>query len=918
MADLQLNSIEKDSILLARNQTVALVVGAAGFIGSHLSERLLDKNIQVIGVDDLSTGKKFNLDKASKNKDFHFINNNAAHLKLELTRLDYIFIITGKGWDLGDVLALTKRYGSKLVFVSTLELYDSEAEEDLSWFKKCESQVAQFASLHKLNARVVRLTAVYGPRMIFKVKDPLIKLIQESLNNKLQKDNITEFSTRALFIDDATELIIKSMLSGSTAQKIFDGCLASPIKVAEVKQVLLDPIWYDSRGFEPSELPPWPSPNLDKTMKVLSWRAKSPLVKSLKETINYFRDNEIETEEPSQEKDKFFERAKVQELPKTEIKDPTGKKRSINLEKPIQIVALGLIFYALIWPVTVAAVSFFDYKNNMDQIWVSVEKGDFEQARIKTSAAGTDLDRIGEFVNFFDPLKDFPLMGSYLKSIQYFLAIADNTTEAVNHVQFATQELYLGWKAVTGELTEAPDTHFIAALQEYSQADELIGRAQTKVQKGSTWENKVKQLASLTEQGRILAGIMPQIVATNSKKSYLVLLENNQTLRPSGGVIQSYVRIDFEKGKLKRLEINSVDSLDKQLLIHVEPPKEIKEDLKTENWLLRDSNFEPDFPTSARQAEWFYTKETAVRPDGVVGMDLQALAGILSAIGPMDIPGFSDKVSADNLIASTLTNTKGDFITALVNQIFNRLLFLPNQNWPGVVNSFGKSLQQKHLSFYLDDPKLFAYLVSQNWAGALPRPETEVRSGEFTDFLAPVESNMSTNQANYYIERSYSLSTTINKENLISHRLKITYTNRSSKAGESEIYKNRLRLYLPFGARINRALLGETDLTSKVSSFSDYGRSGYSLLFEIRPKETKALVIDYQLSGNLSFEESNLLYRLDVIKQLGTNKDPFEWRLTYPANYTINSSQGKANNPQEFNITSDLSEDRSFEITLRK
>jgi nucleoside-diphosphate-sugar epimerase len=85
-----------------------------------------------------------------------------------------------------------------------------------------------------MNARVVRLAAVYGPRMHFRENDPMVRLLQVSLKGDLQKEQIdNDFSSRAVYIDDAVALLIKAILSGGTSHKIFDGSLLQPIKIAE-------------------------------------------------------------------------------------------------------------------------------------------------------------------------------------------------------------------------------------------------------------------------------------------------------------------------------------------------------------------------------------------------------------------------------------------------------------------------------------------------------------------------------------------------------------------------------------------------------------------------------------------------------------------------------------------------------------
>ena len=87
--------------------------------------------------------------------------------------------------------------------------------------------------------------------------------------------------------------MIRTIFAGSTAQKIFDGVLLKPIKVEEIKLILLDPVWHESKDFTPMELPPWPTPNLDKTVKFLNWQPRHKLVSSLRQTLSYFKEEEI-------------------------------------------------------------------------------------------------------------------------------------------------------------------------------------------------------------------------------------------------------------------------------------------------------------------------------------------------------------------------------------------------------------------------------------------------------------------------------------------------------------------------------------------------------------------------------------------------------------------------------------------------
>ena len=123
MSEINVNSNQKTIISLSRNAPVSLVVGAAGFLGSHLTDKLLDKGIQVIGLDNLSTGRKDNLEEATKNRSFHFVLLDAEKINLEIERLDYVFIVAGENWDLGNLLKLIKEKKNKCLFFSSIYLY---------------------------------------------------------------------------------------------------------------------------------------------------------------------------------------------------------------------------------------------------------------------------------------------------------------------------------------------------------------------------------------------------------------------------------------------------------------------------------------------------------------------------------------------------------------------------------------------------------------------------------------------------------------------------------------------------------------------------------------------------------------------------------------------------------------------------
>ncbi len=954
MAEIIDKSIKKTIINLSRNTPVALVVGAAGFIGSNLVDKLLTKNIQVIGVDNFATGKKENLMYATKNSYFHLVNGNAGDLELDLVRLDYIFVAAGDDWNINNILRIFKETKSRLLFISYVDLYsDQDLTPRLEWFRASEKEIAGFAREHDLNARILRRGAIFGPRMNFFQDDPTVKLIAEALSDNLQKDIPLEFSSRALFIDDAIDLMIKCILSGATAQKIFDGVNPNPFKVSEVKQVLLDPVWYEEKGFMQTELPPWNTPNLEKTQKHLNWRPKADLVSALKQTLNYFKDHEIKVESQSkkmqlsEEKKEQIKAIKNEEIELSEVKIKIKKKIrlpkiSFPLGKIYLILIISVVAYAFIWPPVAISFGVLTFKFQITEALKSLESGSFDQGLNHVAAANVGIGEAKKMFDSLELIRRISLFNNIFKTGDNLADLATLTLDSTQNTILGIQALHFSLKAVTGESTDSPKSYFESAQIYLSKAMEDLSVAEALVNSQDfsqsipgvlksnvdSLSKKLTGYSDLVKKGRAIVSILPQVVALDSAKSYLILLQNNMELRPTGGFIGSFAKVSFEGGKLKDLKVNDIYAIDGQLKIHVEPPPEIKVDLGQNDWYLRDSNWESDFPTAARQAEWFYNKEVGERVEGTFALDISAMEDLLSVLGPLNLSDYNEQITADNLFEKAVSHAemsffpgsqaKRSFLTSLSNEVFSKLFFVPSQNWPGIVSSLGKSLEQKHLSIYLDDPQLFSYVHTQNWAGEMPRQALSV-PGILQDFLAPVEANLGANKANFYLDRKYSLETVLSKDGDVSQRLRIVYTNRSpSETFPAGKYKDRFRVYLPFGAKLTRVLWAEADITKNVTSFVDYGRTGYSVLLELVPKEQKTLVLDYQLPERLEFKNGVAKYRLDVLKQAGTLKDPFSWKISYPINYQLSSSQTQTLGPQEQTIETDLSVNRSFEVEFKK
>ena len=357
-------------------------------------------------------------------------------------------------------------------------------------------------------------------------------------------------------------------------------------------------------------------------------------------------------------------------------------------------------------------------------------------------------------------------------------------------------------------------------------------------------KNLLPTLKKNTLLGKGVFSILPDLISLNDRAKYLVLFHNNMELRGTGGFIGSYGILSFEKGKLYDFQVYDVYTADGALKGHVEPPAPIKNILGEAKWYLRDSNFDPDFPTSARRAEWFLKKSMNQDVVGTIAINLETLKLLLKSVGPLELSDYNETITEGNLAERAQfhaevnffpgSTAKKEFLSSVADALFAKLKTADAKSLLGVSSALMSSLESSDTQISVINDSSERILRTLGWNGAVeskPCPTTPC----YDDYLYSVDSNFGVNKANFYVTKEISLDVSLSKDGSPTHTLQTTWKNAAtSNAWPAGSYKNYARLYLPPSSSIQQVKIGETTLSSaEYTVAEEHGRLVLSYLVAV-------------------------------------------------------------------------------------
>jgi hypothetical protein len=367
---------------------------------------------------------------------------------------------------------------------------------------------------------------------------------------------------------------------------------------------------------------------------------------------------------------------------------------------------------------------------------------------------------------------------------------------------------------------------------------------------------------------------------------------------------------------MSNLTVNDVYSADGQLNGHVEPPTPIRDYLGEANWWLRDSNWDADFPTSAKRAEWFLNKEVAKTVDGVIAIDLSPIKGILKHTGGVMLSDFNLEINDKNLYEKTQsevqdnffpgTHKKASFLTALSRSLLAEIEKKNETKKAYILKELFSNLEERHIQVYLHDSKVQNDIASLNWDGSISIPDCPDNC--YSDFIGLVEANVGVNKSNYFIKRSIKTDINLSK-NEIDRKATITLNNTANPAlGVSGRYKVYMRLLIPNNAEFLQvnSVVGQNREGLTPEIVEQRGVKEVGVLVEVLGGQSKNIEFDWRTV--IPEGVDMLSYSLNIRKQAGVEDDPIliningngsrfitspEFTLTRDGIYTYNTTLAK-------------------------
>ncbi len=383
--------------------------------------------------------------------------------------------------------------------------------------------------------------------------------------------------------------------------------------------------------------------------------------------------------------------------------------------------------------------------------------------------------------------------------------------------------------------------------------------------------------------------VLPQIAGADGKrKKYLVIFQNDNELRPTGGFMTGYAALFVEDGKVTPEKSDDIYELDKKFNSKTPIPAILGRYLTTEKkFNLRDMNISPDFKLSM---DTFYSnyKEIKSEPqniDGIIAVDSEFLSSLVKVLGPIDVAGYgtfsaeTDKrcdcpqiiYSLSEIVDRPTPYIRQDrkgILAPMMQAILHKAYSSPKEVWPQLFTLAKEDIEQKHVQMYFFDEEYQKAAEAVNVAGRM----NPVKDSH--DYMAVVDSNLGGAKSNLFVTQEVEVKVSPVQNGMITKTVTLKYknpfpgSNCNLEAGQlclNAQLKDWVRLYMPLGSKIveTNGFDDGTQSEAVEEDLPDY--QVVQGVFRLSPQSNSSVQITYTVPYT-----DEKVYRAQLRKQGGT------------------------------------------------
>lgn len=357
---------------------------------------------------------------------------------------------------------------------------------------------------------------------------------------------------------------------------------------------------------------------------------------------------------------------------------------------------------------------------------------------------------------------------------------------------------------------------------------------------------------------------LPWLLGLDAPRRFLVVLQNPFELRPTGGFIGLVCVLRVAEAQPTVESCAPSESFVAEAPADWTMPFAYTQYLRLSRLYLRDANWSPDFPTSARQLQQLWTLNGQAEIDGVIAADPALLVPLLQATGPLVLDQ-AKPIAADQIVDALMMRyydgqvfRDKSSLTTLFTSVLQRVAQIEPARLPAVAAAVRTALDERHLLVTLDQPALATMLANASWDGAL-----QPRTG---NTLRIVDADVGYGAVNAFVERLTHADLQLDQMGApLTATLTLTYTNSYTPWSEAATpyavfgqcndphsgqsirqpgcYANYLRVYVPQGSQ----LLSIDGIDQSLGTDQELSRQVFGGYLRVNPGQQRVVQLQYRL-----------------------------------------------------------------------